>query len=501
MKFLSLRLKFVLKNLKDREYNKIYNYFYLIHVFLMQKHNTLQLYINLIKNKQNMSNFNPDQIFYEKLKLYFNSENPNINFFLKFAMLIDIIISKRSFISKSNIAPILQNELTKKTKKISLEYELFESELNQIEKESSSLIGILRIELIDNLIGYFAGKLDVNANFKSFKNASNQNYFIPLNCNCPELKNLRFENLNETYQPLDNFLNENLILKIFAMNNLNKLTINFTNTNTNTNKINTNLQFQANVFNNSLQQQQNEKKYISDYNNFNFNNKNTNSFPMNTYNNNNNSNQMNPNIISGGNPNIHLTSEEIPVGKKTENLEIGKNKFYERNKGDIEDPNFENNYNQKQKLSKNNKKTEADEIYEQEINVNNLNNPSKIGGNPKLQVPFDKRVPKQDYWDPSDPFCEVFNPNYQINPNKYINPHLNEGNFIMPGGNNPFFSSEGGMVPGGELVGPESDIFSKDHPHNMLKKPGAKIRYDPIGPFGTFGGPDKGNKHDDPFQG
>ncbi len=377
----------------------------------------------------------------------------------------------------------MQNELIKKSKKISLEYELSESEANQ-EKQTSSLIGILRIELIDNLIGSFAGKLNINANFKSFKNASNQNYFIPLNCNCKEIKNLRFENLNETYAPLENFLNENLITKIFSMNNLNKLTINFNNNNTN--KIYTNLHFETNVINNPMSQS--EKKYISEFNNLK-NNKNINSLKME---NDNSSIQINPDFKSG-NPNINLSSEEIPVDIKT-GLDIDKNKFYERNKDDIEDP------------EKNNSKKHANlesekEIYNREINTHIFNNPLQIGGNPKLKVHINKRVPTEDYWDPNDPNFEVFNPNYQVNPDRYINPNLNEGNFIMPGGNNPFFSSEGGMIPGGELVGPGSDIFSKEHPLNMQKKPGAKIRYDPIGPFGTFGGPDKGSKHDDPFQG
>jgi hypothetical protein len=417
-----------------------------------------------------MSNFNPDQIFQENQKIYFDSENPNINFFIKFALVIDIIIRKNNFILKSDIKQILQNELNKKSKLISLEYDHIEADQqNQETIGQNESLGTLRLDIIDHLIGSFAGKLDVNANYKSIKNASNQNYFIPINCISQELKNLRFEKLNETYSPLEKFIYENLIDRIFSMNNLNKLTINLNN---NTNRIYKN--HQTGFFNNLIAK--NDRIYISD-NNFKF-NKNTMDKVI----------QINP-IFSEGIPNIHSTSEEISVDKKTD-LGINKNIFHERNKEEIY---FDNKHQKHEKLN-------SEDIYNREINANNIENPRQIGGNRQLEVPFHKQVPKQDYWDPIDPNCEVFNPNYQINPNKYINPNYNEGNFIKPGGNNPFFSTEGGMIPGGDLIGPGSDIFSKGHPH-MKNKPGAKIRYDPIGPFGTFGGPDKGSKHDDPFQG
>jgi len=423
-----------------------------------------------------MSIFNLDDLFKQNLCTFLSTDNTKITFIIKFAILIDIIVSKKNFKIKSNIKQILQQELLKNSKTIILEYDLLEKE-NENESfdnqnNQKQVLGILKLEIIDNLIGSFAGKININANFKSFTNNSNQNYLIPINCNSPEYKSLNFNKLNETINPLENFINENLIARINTMNNLNKLTINFNNSNRITNP-------QTNVFNNwSLQT---EKFYISEKNNFDFKshlNKMDKDFP-----------NVPQNVISGDNSNIHMRNEEIPVDKKLD-LGIDENKFMERNKEEID---LENMHRKRGKDT-------SEDIYQQEISQSNIDNPMRIDPKQKLEYPREPRIPKQECWDPRDPDYEVFNPNYQINPNNYINPNLGQGNFGLPGFNNPFFSSQGGMIPGGELVGPESDIFSKEHPH-MQKKPGAKIRYDPIGPFGTFGGPNKGNNNDDPFQG
>ena len=68
-----------------------------------------------------------------------------------------------------------------------------------------------------------------------------------------------------------------------------------------------------------------------------------------------------------------------------------------------------------------------------------------------------------------------------------MNPRLGKDHF--PGQNNPFFT--GGNIPG-NLIGPNSDIFYQQNPQ-MKKKPGPKIRYDPIGPFGFPGNNQGGN--------
>lgn len=434
-----------------------------------------------------MSNFNLEQAYNQKLtNLTLSLPNTsNINFLIKFSILIDILVTKGGFILKSDLNNILQEELKKNTKNISLQYE--------VEDEKNEILGILKVDIIDKLIGSFAGKIDINSNFKSLKNSSNQNYFIPINSNSQELKNLNFNNLKDTISPLDNLLNENLIKRIFLLNNLKKITTNLNNFSNNNNKINTNQQ--ENVFNNNNFRK--EEKFNS---NVNFQNK-INTINVNFYNhkmeNNNDMNNNNinipQNIIRGDNSNIKMRPEEIPMeDQEGNNLNINKNKFYERAKNEDK----KNEFSQNKGPNYNNNLKSPDEIYEQELNK--FTNPNQqfggIGGNPKFAVPKDKRIPKQDFWDPNDPNAEVFNPNYQINPNRYIDPNFNEGNFFI-GGNNPFFSSEGGMIPGGELIGPQSDIFSQEHPY-MQKKPGAKIRYDPIGPFGMHGGPDKGNnKH------
>jgi len=87
-------------------------------------------------------------------------------------------------------------------------------------------------------------------------------------------------------------------------------------------------------------------------------------------------------------------------------------------------------------------------------------------------------------------------PNYNLQTNIYNN--QNFGNFP-----NPYLSTGGGSV-GGNLVGPNSDIFTggNQFPHpNQGTKPA--VKYDPIGPFGTFGGPDPDLANfssTDPFQ-
>jgi hypothetical protein len=77
----------------------------------------------------------------------------------------------------------------------------------------------------------------------------------------------------------------------------------------------------------------------------------------------------------------------------------------------------------------------------------------------------------------------------EFDPNKDLHVYNPEGG-LQP---NPYFSTGGGAVPGGNYVGPNADVFSG----NFVRPPGGhKIRYDPIGPFGTFGGKPKGI---DPF--
>jgi hypothetical protein len=88
----------------------------------------------------------------------------------------------------------------------------------------------------------------------------------------------------------------------------------------------------------------------------------------------------------------------------------------------------------------------------------------------------------------------------EVDPNRYLMGNITGGGYNpMP---NPYFSTGGGSV-GGNLVGPTSDIFTG----HMFPQPMSGIhpiiRYDPIGPFGTFGAPDKknDNKKYDPLFG
>ena len=89
----------------------------------------------------------------------------------------------------------------------------------------------------------------------------------------------------------------------------------------------------------------------------------------------------------------------------------------------------------------------------------------------------------------TEPFQNFYNPYNEIRPNNnyptYINPNpYNPENIFDP---NPFFNSGG--IGGGNLVGPNSNIFNPNRPRYAP-------RYDIIGPFGNFGGPDKKK---DPF--
>ena len=88
----------------------------------------------------------------------------------------------------------------------------------------------------------------------------------------------------------------------------------------------------------------------------------------------------------------------------------------------------------------------------------------------------------------------------EVDPNNLLRSNLGQGMYNpMP---NPFFSTGGGSV-GGNLVGPTSDIFTG----HMFPQPMSGIhptfRYDPIGPFGTFGGPPNKDlqKKLDPYMG
>lgn len=104
----------------------------------------------------------------------------------------------------------------------------------------------------------------------------------------------------------------------------------------------------------------------------------------------------------------------------------------------------------------------------------------------KIQQNYDQNIlqgRKNDYI-PQNPRNNYF-PSGNI-------PSGNPENIFNP---NPFFSS-GGV--GGNLVGPNSAIFNPNQPN-------FGSRYDPIGPFGLFGGPNKkdpfGPNKKDPFGG
>jgi len=87
----------------------------------------------------------------------------------------------------------------------------------------------------------------------------------------------------------------------------------------------------------------------------------------------------------------------------------------------------------------------------------------------------------------------------EVDPNSLLRINLNQGGYNpIP---NPYFSTGGGSV-GGNLVGPTSDIFTGHMFPQPMPGIHPTIRYDPIGPFGTFGGPPKKNdKTTDPFRG
>jgi len=103
--------------------------------------------------------------------------------------------------------------------------------------------------------------------------------------------------------------------------------------------------------------------------------------------------------------------------------------------------------------------------------------------------------------------------NYMFHPNSLGQPNPNFPEL------NPYFTTGGN--PGGNLVGPNADIFNQQYNQNVPNKGGLQIgptkgglqydpkdlcpnlkggihnpfgiRYDPIGPFGLFGGPDPDN--------
>ena len=98
-------------------------------------------------------------------------------------------------------------------------------------------------------------------------------------------------------------------------------------------------------------------------------------------------------------------------------------------------------------------------------------------------------------------FNQPFSYGGEVDPNRYLMGNIQGGGYNpMP---NPYFSTGGGAVPGGNLVGPTSDIFTGHmfpQPMSGIHPP---IRYDPIGPFGTFGAPQKKSdiKKTDPYSG
>lgn len=151
-----------------------------------------------------------------------------------------------------------------------------------------------------------------------------------------------------------------------------------------------------------------------------------------------------------------------------DNLGVNKNILYEKHKKD-----FENHPIEKDKKIVNDF---LDDIFEDKS--------KKLTFHPKISNKEKSIRPEYSDYDVYDPEYEIFNPNYQIDTKKFINPNSGDGD--IPDKKNPFFSTNEEFTQEGELVGPNSDIFSKEHPH-MTKKPGMHVRYDPIGPFGTHG--------------
>ena len=88
----------------------------------------------------------------------------------------------------------------------------------------------------------------------------------------------------------------------------------------------------------------------------------------------------------------------------------------------------------------------------------------------------------------------------EVDPNSLLRGNFGQGVYNpIP---NPYFSTGGGSV-GGNYVGPTSDIFTGHMFPQPMPGIHPTIRYDPIGPFGTFGGPPKKEKSKttDPFMG
>lgn len=433
-----------------------------------------------------------DSLFTKELRNLGLMNNNSLSLFHKFSILIDIMLRQSNYINLINasLKEIIENELKSKKKLIKLEYELFDI-------VNSCSCGILNIEIQDSLIGSFAGKLTLIGNFKS-PNSTNISYSLPLNCNSQELKNINFTCLNQTIAPLKTFLHENLINKINKLNNLNQLTANTSNIPNNkeiiiNNKDNKKFIESANNFssgrNNNLEISQSSDTSNNQFNtNF---NKNIFSSSSNSSGISNSNDKLKQNINTNANKEAYVYDNS---------LGINNNAFFEKNKTEFNFLEKEKLYNsQFSDFSNLNKPKEAQElfnpehIYEREFE--NFDKPNLIGANPLLGFPEKKIIqPDLYYYDAYNPEAEIFNPNYEYNPNHNSNPKFGYGN-----NSNPFFTSEGGILGGGMLVGPNSDIFSRQHPQ-MQKKPGANIRYDPIGPFGTFTN-DKLNNNNNNFFG
>ena len=105
------------------------------------------------------------------------------------------------------------------------------------------------------------------------------------------------------------------------------------------------------------------------------------------------------------------------------------------------------------------KLNETVQSLEEMISINLLNSKKKLNSTPMINNGY---------------FNQNINPLISNNPSLFYP----ESSIFDP---NPFFNS-GGV--GGNLVGPNSNIFRPNQPN-------IRPKYDPIGPFGNFGGPDK----------
>lgn len=107
------------------------------------------------------------------------------------------------------------------------------------------------------------------------------------------------------------------------------------------------------------------------------------------------------------------------------------------------------------------------------IEIQDQSNPSSLSEN---NINMNTRINQQ------------FNYGGEVDPNRYLMRNITGGGYNpLP---NPYFSTGGGSV-GGNLVGPTSDIFTGHMFPQPMSGIHPQIRYDPIGPFGTFGAPEK----------